>query len=146
MLAYMLDYLDKHYGENINLNLVADKLNLSPGYLSTFFKEKQGINFSDYLNNLRISHAKELLMNVDLRIQEIALQVGYLNVNSFIRMFKRASGLTPGEYRKSHASGGLPAGKTSLEAVRFLRLDGSYTRKWKRLCRPFKDGTVSARE
>lgn len=109
VLAYMLDYLDKHYGENINLNLVADKLNLSPGYLSTFFKEKQGINFSDYLNNLRISHAKELLMNVDLRIQEIALQVGYLNVNSFIRMFKRASGLTPGEYRKSHASGGLPA-------------------------------------
>ncbi|MRN53778.1 helix-turn-helix domain-containing protein [Paenibacillus monticola] len=105
VLAYVLDYLDKHYGENINLNLVADKLNLSPGYLSTFFKEKQGINFSDYLNNLRIGHAKELLMNLDLRIQEIALQVGYLNVNSFIRMFKRASGLTPGEYRKSHASG-----------------------------------------
>lgn len=71
---------------------------------------KQGINFNDYLNNLRIEHAKELLISLDLRVQEIALQVGYLNVNSFIRMFKRASGLTPGEYRKSHASGPPAAG------------------------------------
>ncbi|MEK4042639.1 AraC family transcriptional regulator [Paenibacillus sp. FSL H8-0048] len=104
VISFVLEYLDKHYGEDINLNLVADKLNLTPGYLSSIFKEKTGINFSEYLNTLRIERAKALLMNIDLRIQDIALQVGYQNVNSFIRMFKRASGLTPGEYRK-RASG-----------------------------------------
>lgn len=100
VISFVLEYLDKHYGEDINLNIVADKLNLTSGYLSSIFKEKTGINFSEYLNTLRIERAKELLVNIDLRIQDIALQVGYQNVNSFIRMFKRASGLTPGEYRK----------------------------------------------
>lgn len=100
VISFVLEYLEKHYGEDINLNIVADKLNLTSGYLSSIFKEKTGINFSEYLNTLRIERAKELLMNIDLRIQDIALQVGYQNVNSFIRMFKRASGLTPGEYRK----------------------------------------------
>ena len=100
VISFVLEYLDKHYGEDINLNIVADKLNLTSGYLSSIFKEKTGINFSEYLNTLRIERAKELLLNIDLRIQDIALQVGYQNVNSFIRTFKRASGLTPGEYRK----------------------------------------------
>lgn len=100
VISFVLEYLEKHYGEDINLNIVADKLNLTSGYLSSIFKEKTGINFSEYLNTLRIERAKELLVNIDLRIQDIALQVGYQNVNSFIRMFKRASGLTPGEYRK----------------------------------------------
>lgn len=102
VISFVLDYLDKHYGEDINLNIVADKLNLTSSYLSSTFKEKTGINFSEYLNTLRIERAKELLMNLDLRIQDIALQVGYQNVNSFIRMFKRSSGLTPGEYRKRY--------------------------------------------
>ncbi|MBR2564196.1 MAG: helix-turn-helix transcriptional regulator [Paenibacillus sp.] len=108
VISFALDYLDHHYGEDINLNLVADKLNLTPGYLSSIFKEKTNINFSEYLNNLRIERAKELLVNVDLRIQDIAAQVGYQNVNSFIRMFKRRYGLTPGEYRKRHAGGDAP--------------------------------------
>ncbi|AIQ58786.1 helix-turn-helix domain-containing protein [Paenibacillus borealis] len=102
VISFVLEYLDKHYGEDINLNIVADKLNLTSGYLSSIFKEKTGINFSEYLNTLRIERAKELLMNIDQRIQDIALQVGYQNVNSFIRMFKRSSGLTPGEYRKRY--------------------------------------------
>jgi AraC-like DNA-binding protein len=102
VISFVLDYLDHHYGEDINLNIVADKLNLTSGYLSSIFKEKTNINFSEYLNNLRVERAKELLVNVDLRIQDIATQVGYQNVNSFIRMFKRRYGLTPGEYRKRH--------------------------------------------
>ncbi|MEK8126703.1 AraC family transcriptional regulator [Paenibacillus filicis] len=98
--SFVTEYLDQHLCEDINLDLVADKLNITPGYLSSYFKEKTGTNFSDYLNDLRISRAKELLTNVELRIQDIAVHVGYQNVNSFIRMFKRYSGITPGEYRK----------------------------------------------
>lgn len=115
IISFVLDYLDKHYGEDINLNLVADKLNLTPGYLSSIFKEKTNINFSEYLNNLRIERAKELLMNLELRIQDIALQVGYQNVNSFIRMFKRCAGITPGEYRKRYSrDGSLPSSGLGL--------------------------------
>ncbi|MEK4453614.1 helix-turn-helix domain-containing protein [Paenibacillus sp. FSL L8-0506] len=115
IISFVLDYLDKHYGEDINLNLVADKLNLTPGYLSSIFKEKTNINFSEYLNNLRIERAKELLVNLELRIQDIALQVGYQNVNSFIRMFKRCAGITPGEYRKRYSrDGSLPSSGLGL--------------------------------
>lgn len=82
---------------------MADKLHITPGHLSSYFKEKTGTNFSDYLNELRIGRAKELLLNPELRIQDVAAAVGYQNVNSFIRMFKRSSGVTPGEYRKRAA-------------------------------------------
>lgn len=98
--SFVTDYLNGHLNEDINLDLMADKLNITPGYLSSCFKEKTGTNFSDYLNDLRIGRAKELLMNLELRIQDVASEVGYHNVNSFIRMFKRYSGITPGEYRK----------------------------------------------
>jgi YesN/AraC family two-component response regulator len=92
--------LSKRYGEDISLEQLADQLQLSRGYLSAYFHEKTGKKFIDYLNEVRISRAKEILSQTDMRIQEIALQVGYQNVNSFIRMFKRISGFTPGEYRR----------------------------------------------
>ena len=98
--TFVTAYLDEHLHEDINLDLVADKLNITPGYLSSSFKEKTGTNFSDYLNDLRIRRAKEHLTNLELRIQDVAGLVGYHNVNSFIRMFKRYAGITPGEYRK----------------------------------------------
>lgn len=99
--SFVLDYMENHYCEDINLDAIADKLNLTPGYLSGYFKEKVGINFSDHLNELRINRAKALLTNLELRIADVAGYVGYQNVNSFIRMFKRCSGVTPGEYRKA---------------------------------------------
>jgi len=101
---FVIDYLDAHLHEDITLDLMADKLNITSGYLSTYFKEKTGMNFSDYLNDIRIQRAKQLLQNVELKIQDVAAGVGYQNANSFIRMFKRYSGITPGEYRKKYAS------------------------------------------
>ncbi|MFC3768079.1 helix-turn-helix domain-containing protein [Paenibacillus sp. GCM10012303] len=97
---FVLDYVASHYGEDLSLELVADKLNLSRGYLSTYFHEKTGQTFSDYVNGLRMQRAKEMLSETDTLIQDIAGRVGYQNVNSFIRMFKRICGLTPGEFRR----------------------------------------------
>ncbi|MDQ1914473.1 AraC family transcriptional regulator [Paenibacillus sp. GD4] len=104
MTSFVLDYLDHHLDQDITLDIMADKLNITPGYLSTYFKEKTGTNFSDYLNGLRMQRAKEQLHNLDLKIHEVAARVGYQNVNSFIRMFKRYSGMTPGEYRKKYGA------------------------------------------
>ncbi|PYI54364.1 helix-turn-helix domain-containing protein [Paenibacillus flagellatus] len=102
----VLDYLHRHYHEDISLETAADRLNMSAGYMSKLFKEQTGMNFSDYLNDLRMEKAKELLRDTDLKIQHIAEKVGYYNVNSFIRMFKKTIGVPPGEFRRMHRFGG----------------------------------------
>jgi AraC-like DNA-binding protein len=102
---FVLRFVEEHLAEDISLDMVADKLNISRGYLSTYFKEKTGVNFSDYLNQLRIQKTKEMLGDLNLKINDISSRLGYQNVNSFIRMFKRYSGMTPGEYRKKLMSG-----------------------------------------
>ena len=99
--SFVFDYLERHYGEDLSLELLADKLNITGAYLSTYFKEKTGMNFSDYLNGMRVNIAKEMLLHSSLKIQDVATKVGYHNVNSFIRMFKRYAGLPPGEFRKT---------------------------------------------
>ncbi|WP_409342693.1 helix-turn-helix domain-containing protein [Paenibacillus sp. MBLB4367] len=98
--SYVTDYLERHYAEDISLDMLAEKLNITGSYLSTYFKEKTGVNFSDFLNEVRMNKAKEMLRQTDLRIQDVALRVGYQNVNSFIRLFKKSTGVPPGEYRK----------------------------------------------
>lgn len=98
---YVLDYLVTHYQEELSLESVADRLQMSRSYLSTYFRERTGMTFTDYLNALRMSKAKELLgSGENVRIGDVAAEVGYRNVNSFIRMFKKLCGVTPGEYRR----------------------------------------------
>lgn len=99
---FVLDYIVSHYREDLSLESVADQLQMSRSYLSTYFRDKTGMTFTDYLNALRMSKAKELLGSTDhIRIGEVAAEVGYRNVNSFIRMFKKICGITPGEYRRA---------------------------------------------
>lgn len=100
IIAFVMSYTEQHYQHDITLDILSDKLGISASYLSTYFKMKTGTNFIDYINNYRIELAKSLLREADLRIQDIALQVGYQNINSFNRMFKKISGVTPSEFRK----------------------------------------------
>ncbi|PYI56377.1 helix-turn-helix domain-containing protein [Paenibacillus flagellatus] len=100
IVGFALEYIDGHYDEDVSLDTVAGKLGITGGYLSTYFKDKTGTNFVDRLNDVRIRHAMRLLLETDLRIQEIAERVGYQNMNSFYRMFKKFSGVTPTDYRK----------------------------------------------
>lgn len=99
--AFVLDYVNTHLADEIYLDTLAEKLNLSSGYLSTYFKEKTGSNFVEYVNETRIRKAAELLLDTRLKIQEVAEAVGYRNITSFNRMFKKYKGLSPSEYRKS---------------------------------------------
>lgn len=99
--SFVMNYVNEHLAEEIYLDALADKLNLSSGYLSTYFKEKTGINFVEYVNETRIRQAESLLVNGRMKIQEVAEAVGYRNIASFNRMFKKYTGLKPSEYRKS---------------------------------------------
>ncbi|TVY08579.1 helix-turn-helix transcriptional regulator [Paenibacillus cremeus] len=101
MARFVLEYLEQHYHEDITLDSVAEKLDISGGYLSSYFKEKTGHNFIDYVHEVRITKARELLLQSELKIQEAASQVGYHNLNSFNRMFKKYTGMTPSEFRRS---------------------------------------------
>lgn len=98
---FVKEYLENHYHEDITLEMMADHLNITRSYLSTYFKEKTGIYFVDYINSFRIEKVKELLLCSDMKIQEAARQVGYQNINSFNRMFKKFTGQTPSQFRKT---------------------------------------------
>jgi len=95
------EYVKEHYSDpDLSLNHLSDKFNLSTRYLSKLFKEEFGEKFVDYLVNVRLEKAKQLLTETQDSIQDIAIKVGYNHAFSFIRMFKNNEGMTPGDYRK----------------------------------------------
>lgn len=102
IISYILDYVENHYAEDIYLNLFAEKLKLTGAYISSYFKEKMNVNLTDYINNYRIKKAVMLSENPQNKNKDIAEMVGLPNINTFIRLFKKYTGYTPGEYRKKH--------------------------------------------
>ena len=102
IINFILDYVEKHYAEDIYLNLFADKLSLTSAYISSYFKEKMNVNLTDYLNSYRIKKAITLIANPQNKNKDVAEAVGLQNINTFIRLFKKYTGYTPGEYRKKH--------------------------------------------
>lgn len=95
-----INYIKEHYSENISLDQLADYLEMTPEYLSTLFNREMGINFSTFLKQFRISHAKRLLKGSDKKIYEIAIEVGYNDPKYFNRVFKEVMGISPGDYRQ----------------------------------------------
>ncbi|WP_010270454.1 helix-turn-helix domain-containing protein [Paenibacillus senegalensis] len=104
IIDFVMDWLSTRYHEEVSLEMLADKLNLSSAYLSVYIKEKTGTNFIDHLNGIRMNKAKELLTKSDKPIVEISRDIGYRNVTSFNRMFKKWTGVSPSEYRKQQVT------------------------------------------
>ncbi|MBB3067425.1 AraC-like DNA-binding protein [Paenibacillus baekrokdamisoli] len=102
--SFVIDYINEHLAEDIYLDLLAEKVKMSSGYLSSYFKGKTGKNIVDYINETRITKATSLLADNQTKILEAAQAVGYQNITSFNRMFKKYTGLTPSEYRKKYDS------------------------------------------
>ncbi|WP_159880990.1 helix-turn-helix domain-containing protein [Paenibacillus puerhi] len=100
----IIDYIDQHFDSPISLSMLAEKLSMSPSYLSVVIKNQLGIGFIDYISRLRIQKAIRLLENDDLTIQHIAEQCGYDTVHTFIRQFKKTYQLPPNEYRSRRRS------------------------------------------
>lgn len=96
----MLTYIREHFEEKLTLPDIAAYFHMSAKYLSRYFKQHFNINFSDYVNKLRLSKAKKLLDTTDYSITEISLMCGYPSISYFIRSFRNAYGSTPLSYRK----------------------------------------------
>ena len=95
------DYIHKNYGEEkLGLQEVARALRLSPYYLAHLFKSSEGKSVGEYIKEIRIARAKELLETSELSIIDIALEVGYSDPGYFSRLFRKATGYSPGRYRR----------------------------------------------
>jgi AraC-like DNA-binding protein/ligand-binding sensor protein len=92
-------FIQEHQTEDISLSQVAKAVNTSSFYFCKMFRKITGINFTDYLSRLRIERAKNLLLNPNLRISEIAFEVGFQSLTHFNRVFKRVLGQSPTDYR-----------------------------------------------
>ncbi|SFD00024.1 helix-turn-helix domain-containing protein [Butyrivibrio sp. YAB3001] len=100
------DYIDNNFEKDISLDNVSRVVNVSPYYFSKIFKEENGLNFIEYLTNVRIEKAKKLLENPNLSIKEICASCGYTDPNYFSRSFKKNVGVTPTEYKEAFTVSG----------------------------------------
>ncbi|GIP38003.1 hypothetical protein J31TS4_12830 [Paenibacillus sp. J31TS4] len=93
-------FMTSHYAEPLSISDIAASLNISHSHLSRVFKAEVGKSPLDYLTETRLNESKRLLMDKSLPLKEIGMQVGYQDVQTFIRSFKKLEGTTPGEFRK----------------------------------------------
>jgi two-component system response regulator YesN len=100
IIMQIKNYISKNYTAEIKLETIACELGISKYYLSRLFKEKVGISLSEYKHHFRISRARKLLETTNLKVYEVAMQVGYMNEYYFSTTFKRIVGLPPVEYKK----------------------------------------------
>jgi two-component system, response regulator YesN len=95
-----VDYIETNFSSDLSLQGVAEYVSLSPNYLSTLFKKEINASFTDYLTEIRIEKAKELLLDTYLKTYEIADSVGYNENAYFCKTFKKVTGKTPSEFRR----------------------------------------------
>lgn len=93
------EFIKQNLTEDISLGQVAKAVNTSTFYFCKMFKKATGINFTDYVSRQRIESAKNLLLNPNLRVSEIAYEVGFQSLTHFNRVFKKVIGQSPTEYR-----------------------------------------------
>lgn len=99
----LMDYIDAHYMEDLNLESIADMIGFSKFHFSRLFKQYTNFTFCDYICYRRIKAAEELLAEPDLSITEVALQAGFPSISTFNRLFKQQKNCTPSEYRAKKA-------------------------------------------
>jgi AraC-like DNA-binding protein len=104
LIKQALRHIDIHYRDRLGLSEISEALHVNPSYLSRVFKNSVGVGIVDYVNARRIFEAKRLLVSTDMKISDIALQVGYSNIPYFNIVFMNSAGCSPREFRaRAHA-------------------------------------------
>lgn len=93
-------FIHEHQGDEISLGDVAHAVNTSTFYFCKLFKKTTGLNFTEYLSRVRIEKARNLLLNPNLRISEVAFSAGFQSLTHFNRIFRRMAGESPTQYRE----------------------------------------------
>jgi AraC-like DNA-binding protein len=100
MIRRAKEFIHQHHAEDLSLSQVAKAVNSSTFYFCKMFKKFTGVNFTEYLSRIRIEAARNLLLNPNLRISEIAYEVGFQSLTHFNRVFKSIVGESPTEFRR----------------------------------------------
>lgn len=100
VLHELLLYIDFHFTEHMTLEVLAEKFHITRFYISRLFSKKMNTSFNDYVNQLRVDYATELLCHTDMTIGDIALKSGFECERNFYRVFKRHTDMTPLQKRK----------------------------------------------
>ena len=96
-------YIYENYDQNLSLENVSAKIGFNPAYFSTLFKKETGINFLEYVMEIRVQKAQNLLISTNSSLMEISTKVGYADFKYFSKIFKRITGLKPTEYRRLYS-------------------------------------------
>jgi YesN/AraC family two-component response regulator len=99
-MDYIKYYIDKNIDKKVEMEHIASIMGYSTKYMSRVFKQETGMKFNEYRLQRKIEKAKEFLETTDYRIKQIAYELGYENSESFVRIFKKRTGLSPAVYRK----------------------------------------------
>lgn len=100
IIIQLLDYIKLHYNKDIGLNELADMVSMNPAYLSVLFKDEVGMSYIKYLTQVRLTHAKELLLDGH-KVMEVSELVGYNDYHYFCSIFKKNIGQKPNEFKGS---------------------------------------------
>lgn len=102
-ISRIQEYIHANYSNSsLSLYMASEQVGISPSYLSRLFKQEMGASFVDYINSFRVEKAKHLLESSDIKIKDIAFQTGFNSMQNFFRIFKKHTGMSPGEYRQKH--------------------------------------------
>ena len=104
MVARAKRYIEEKQSEDLCLTEVARAVNTSTFYFCKMFKKATGLHFTEYVSRVRIEKAKNLLMNPNLRVSEVAFEVGFQSLTHFNRVFKNIVHQSPTEYREQLAA------------------------------------------
>ena len=96
-----LRYIQNNYNKDIKLAHLADLCDISPSYFSRLFSKSTGKNISQYVIDVRLEHAAELLLSTPRSVVAIACEVGYVDCGYFYKLFRKKYGCTPIEYRRA---------------------------------------------
>jgi AraC-like DNA-binding protein len=118
-LRRILNYIDENYSDKVLLSEIAKRENLSMTYLSHFIKDNLNQTFQEYLNNIRFSHARELIAEKRMRFIDICMECGFSDYRYLDKAFLRNYGCTPKEYQNLH--------KPAMPTRKFHSLESSET-------------------
>lgn len=105
-VSRITEMIESEYAEeDLTLASLSDRLNLNPSYVSRLFKQAKGQSIVGYIKQLRVEKSKELLLSGEMKVSEVGRSVGFCHTYYFIRVFKEAVGIPPGEYKRIFGNG-----------------------------------------
>ena len=104
LISTIKDYIQAHLSQNLTLTQLSDVVNYNSSYVSRIFRQETGMKLSDYITACRIERAKELLRFTDDSIRNIASQTGFDTIQYFSKVFRKATDMSPSEFRIQHVA------------------------------------------